>query len=70
MPQYRMIEAGGFAEAKAGLQPMRDAALADLDVRLARMCDVLESVTPQIDACADDRVRQRHQAEASPGNSP
>ncbi len=50
MPQYRMIEAGGFAEAKAGLQPMRAAALADLNVRLATMCAVLESVTPQIDA--------------------
>lgn len=49
MPQYRQIEAGHFAEAKAGLQPMHDAALADLNVRLKAMCEVLERVTPMID---------------------
>ena len=50
MPQYRQIEAGQFAAAKAGLQPMHDAALADLNARLADMCAVLESVTPKVDA--------------------
>lgn len=50
MPQYRQIEAGRFAEAKAGLQPMHDAALADLNARLTAMCGVLERVTPQVDA--------------------
>jgi len=50
MPAYRQIEAGRFAEAKAGLRPMHDAALADLDARLAGMCSVLERVTPMIEA--------------------
>jgi hypothetical protein len=48
MPQYRMIEAGRFAEARAGLLPLRDAALADLDLRISAACAVLESVTPRI----------------------
>jgi hypothetical protein len=48
MPQYRQIEAGEFAKAKAALQPMHDAALADLDARLAAMCDVLERATPEV----------------------
>ncbi len=50
MPQYRQIQAGDFAGAAAGLQPMHDAALADLNERLAGMCDVLEGVTPRIEA--------------------
>jgi hypothetical protein len=50
MPQYRMIEGGRFAEAKDGLQPMHDAALADLKARVAGMCTVLESVTPKVEA--------------------
>jgi len=50
MLQYRMIEGGRFAEAKDGLQPMHDAALADLKARVAGMCTVLESVTPKVEA--------------------
>ena len=49
MPQYRMIEAGRFAEARAGLLPMRDVALADLNARVAGICAVLERVTPKVD---------------------
>ncbi len=50
MPQYRQIEAGEYAEAQDALQPMHDAALADLNQRLVGMCEVLESVTPQVKA--------------------
>jgi hypothetical protein len=50
MPEYRSIQAGTYADALAGLLPMRAAEVADLNARLVKMCDVLESVTPQIDA--------------------
>ena len=49
MPQYRMIEAGRFVEARAGLLPMRNAALADLNARVAGICAVLETVTPKVE---------------------
>jgi hypothetical protein len=49
MPEYRSIQAGDYAVALAGLVPMRDAEVADLNARLLKMSDVLESVTPQID---------------------
>jgi hypothetical protein len=49
MPQYRMIEAGRFVEARAGLLPMRNAALADLNARVAEICAVLETVTPKVE---------------------
>jgi len=50
MPQYRLIQAGAYAGALAGLLPMRDAEVADLNARLVKMCEVLESVTPQVNA--------------------
>ena len=50
MPQYRSIQAGDYADALAALVPMRNAEVADLNARLVKMCGVLESVTPQIDA--------------------
>ena len=50
MPEYRSIQAGNYADALAGLLPMRNAEVADLNARLVKMCAVLESVTPQIDA--------------------
>jgi Peptidase family M28 len=50
MTEYRQIEAGDFDAAAAGLLPMHGAALTDLDQRLAGMCNVLETVTPMIEA--------------------
>jgi hypothetical protein len=50
MPEYRQIQNGDYATALAGLLPMRDAEVADLNARLVKMCVVLESVTPQIGA--------------------
>ena len=50
MPEYRSIESGDYADALAGLLATRNAEVADLDARLVKMCAVLESVTPQIDA--------------------
>ena len=42
MPQYRMIEAGDFAAAKAQLEDMRTDQIADLDARLVAMTGVLD----------------------------
>ena len=50
MPEYRSIQAGNYGDALAGLLPMRAAEVADLNARLVKMCAVLESVTPQVNA--------------------
>jgi hypothetical protein len=45
MPQYRMIEAGDFAQARADLESMRATQIEDLNARLAGMSDVLDAAT-------------------------
>jgi hypothetical protein len=50
MPQYRQVEAGEFAAARAGLLATRAVEVADLEARLEAMSATLESVTPRIDA--------------------
>jgi hypothetical protein len=45
MPQYRMIEAGDFAQARADLESMRATQIEDLNARLAGMGDVLDAAT-------------------------
>jgi len=42
MPQYRMIEAGQFAAAKAQLEDMRTKQISDLNARLVAMTGVLD----------------------------
>jgi Iap family predicted aminopeptidase len=48
MPEYRLIEQGRYAEGLAGLLPIRDREVSDLNARLVNMCEVLENVTAQI----------------------
>ncbi|HSQ79281.1 MAG TPA: M28 family peptidase, partial [Candidatus Bathyarchaeia archaeon] len=42
VPEYRLIEAGRYVQAAAGLRPKREALAADLSERLSRMAEALE----------------------------
>jgi len=42
VPEYRLIEAGQYARAVAGLRPKREALAADLNERLSRLAEALE----------------------------
>ena len=48
MPQYRLIEAGRFAEAKGQLGDMRTAQIDDLDTRLTGMAGVLDDAATML----------------------
>ena len=50
MPQYRMIEAGELAAAKAQLEEMRAAQIDDLNARLVAMTAVLENAATMLSA--------------------
>jgi N-acetylated-alpha-linked acidic dipeptidase len=50
MPEYDMVAGGDYAGGLAALLPVRSSEVAELNVRLAHMADVLESVTPRIEA--------------------
>jgi len=47
MPQWQLIAEGSFEKAAQELTAMRDAEVAELDLRLTDMCRVLEGVTEQ-----------------------
>jgi Iap family predicted aminopeptidase len=50
LPEYRQVEAGNYSAAIAGLTEKNEAQLEELNARLSRMSEVLEEVTPQIEA--------------------
>jgi hypothetical protein len=50
MPEWRLIEAGRYGEALAGLKTERDLELADLETRIGALSVTLENLSPRIDA--------------------
>jgi aminopeptidase YwaD len=50
LPEYRQVEAGNYSAVIASLTEKKRAQLEELNARLSRMSEVLEEVTPQIEA--------------------
>jgi aminopeptidase YwaD len=50
LPELRQVEAGNISAAVAGLLEKKGAQIEELDTRLSRMSEVLEQVTPEIEA--------------------
>jgi hypothetical protein len=48
--EYRLIEAGKYADAAASLKPLRDSEVAELNARLAKMTRTLERLVPMVNA--------------------
>lgn len=59
VPEYRLIEAGQYARAAAGLRPKQEALAADLNDRLLRMAEALEEAAAATSALLEKPAAAR-----------